>query len=84
MRNNQDQPKFEIWCDEKEKIIKIRIFGEQTEEDAKNIAEETKKLSVSLKEKGARAIKILADMTKAGGASLEARNIPIFAFQWNS
>jgi hypothetical protein len=75
MINNQSQPKFEIWWDKKEKIIRIHIFGEQTEKEAKNIIEETEKLIASLEKKGVKAIKILADMTKAGAASSEARSI---------
>jgi len=75
MTNNQNQPKFKIWWDEKERVIRICIFGEQNEEEAKKIKEETYRLITSLREKGVKVINILADMTKAGAASSEARGI---------
>ena len=74
MDNNQ-QSKFKIRWDEKERIIKVYILGVQDEESATGIKDETSELVVLLKKKGVKVIKVLGNMTRAGIASTKARKI---------
>ncbi len=75
------QEKFKIWWDEKERIIRGEIIGDQNEEDARKILEKTVKLTTSLNKKGIKLIGSLHDMSKAGRASSRARRIYADSFK---
>ncbi|MFC1630298.1 STAS/SEC14 domain-containing protein [Patescibacteria group bacterium] len=68
------ESKLEIWWDEEGGIIKERLIGDLTIDDAKESEKKVIKLSASLRKKGIKAVNLLVDVTKAGTPSTKARD----------
>jgi len=75
MAEGQNQPKFKVWWDEKEEIVRILATGDQTEEIAREMVAKERQLITSLNKKGIKVINVLCDVAKAGTASSPARKI---------
>ena len=69
--DNQNQPKFEVWWDEKGQIVRTKFLGDQDEKDAEMFADKIRELAVSHGGK----VKILTDGRKGGKSSVTARKV---------
>ena len=64
---SNEQKKFQVWWDKKEKVVRTKVIGFQTDiESAKNFAEEIVKLAENLKSEGIKYIDSLNDVAAAG------------------
>ena len=75
MAEGQNQPRFKVWWDEKEEIVRILATGDQTEEIAREMVAQERQLISSLNGKGIEVINVLCDVTGAGTASSTGRKI---------
>jgi len=63
---NDKQVKFEIWWDEDEQTIRMKIIGKMGIDDAKQCVLELKGLMEDLKKKGVKHMDSINDATEAG------------------
>jgi len=69
--DNQNQPKFNAWWDEKNNIVRVEFFGDQEEKDADLFANKVREFANAHGGK----VRILTDGRKGGKSSTTARKI---------
>lgn len=69
--DNQNQPKFNTWWDEKNNIVRAEFFGDQEEKDAELFVNKVREFANAHGGK----VKILTDGRKGGKSSTTARKI---------
>jgi hypothetical protein len=70
-----ENKKFKVWWDDKEKIVRSYVIGDHDEKLAMEYEKEIRKLVAGLQAKGAGKINSIFDATRVGNASSKARKI---------